>query len=122
MAVNAITRILGDIFRSAMRREGAELTDGQLLGQFLAGGNRVALEILVQRHAAMVWGVCRRTLAHHHAPRMPSRLPSSSCSARRRPSGPGSGWRAGCMAWRSRPRARPGKGPPNATPARGKWR
>jgi RNA polymerase sigma factor (sigma-70 family) len=51
--------------RSALLQEGVEQTDGQLLDRFVGGRDRLALEALVCRHAPMVWGVCRRTLAHH---------------------------------------------------------
>src|SRR6516164_10586740 len=53
--------------RSALLRDGAEQTDGQLLEAFLQGRDGLALEALVRRHAPMVWGVCRRALAHHDA-------------------------------------------------------
>src|SRR5262249_62243835 len=41
-----------------------EQTDGQLLDCFVRQQDTVALELLVRRHATMVWGVCRRTLAN----------------------------------------------------------
>jgi RNA polymerase sigma factor (sigma-70 family) len=47
-------------------RNGAGQTDSQLLGAFLHNRDAVALEVLVRRHAPMVWGVCRGTLANHH--------------------------------------------------------
>jgi RNA polymerase sigma factor (sigma-70 family) len=53
--------------RSALLRDGAEQTDGQLLEAFIQGRDGLALEALVRRHAPMVWGVCRRTLTHHDA-------------------------------------------------------
>src|SRR5262245_39286113 len=53
--------------RSALRlREGADLTDGQLLECFVSRREPAALEALVRRHAPMVWGVCRRLLRRHH--------------------------------------------------------
>jgi RNA polymerase sigma factor (sigma-70 family) len=66
MATNLSVEILQPICRSALLREGEEQTDGQLLERCAGGQDRVALEILVRRHAPMVWGVCRRTLASHH--------------------------------------------------------
>jgi RNA polymerase sigma factor (sigma-70 family) len=52
--------------RSALLREGEEKTDGQLLEAFRRRQDSLALEVLVRRHAPMVWGVCRRALANHH--------------------------------------------------------
>jgi RNA polymerase sigma factor (sigma-70 family) len=46
---------------------GAEQTDGQLLEELIGRRDARALEALVRRHAPMVWGVCRRALAHHDA-------------------------------------------------------
>jgi RNA polymerase sigma factor (sigma-70 family) len=45
--------------------EGAGQTDGQLLNLFVRNRDGLALGALVRRHAAMVWGVCRRILAAH---------------------------------------------------------
>jgi RNA polymerase sigma factor (sigma-70 family) len=66
MVPSAIIRFLDQIRGSAVLREGAEQTDAQLLEAFLARRDAGALEALVRRHAPMVWGVCRRTLADHH--------------------------------------------------------
>src|SRR3954451_20239772 len=40
--------------------------DGDLLAQFLATGDRTAFEVLVWRHGAMVYDVCRRALGDAH--------------------------------------------------------
>ena len=52
--------------RSTVLREGAGLTDGQLLESFVRQRDEAALAALVRRHGPMVWGVCRRLLRCHH--------------------------------------------------------
>src|SRR5262249_13941203 len=47
-------------------RDGAGLTDGQLLKDYISRRDEAALAVLVQRHGPMVWGVCRRVLHNHH--------------------------------------------------------
>jgi RNA polymerase sigma factor (sigma-70 family) len=64
MATNLNPVLIDIIRRFAILGEGR--TDGQLLVAFLRDRDKLALEILVRRHAPMVWGVCRRTLARHH--------------------------------------------------------
>jgi RNA polymerase sigma factor (sigma-70 family) len=66
MVPNAISWFLARLRQSPQMQEGPEQTDAQLLEAFLERGDAGALEALVRRHAPMVWGVCRRTLANHH--------------------------------------------------------
>src|SRR5262249_1802291 len=56
--MSQVLQRLGDIVQPGE----AERSDGQLLGAYVAGRDGVALAALVRRHAAMVWGVCRRML------------------------------------------------------------
>jgi RNA polymerase sigma factor (sigma-70 family) len=43
-----------------------DMSDGDLLGRFVAGREQHAFAALMQRHAALVWSVCRRILPHEH--------------------------------------------------------
>src|SRR5882724_4511998 len=53
--------------RLVLARDGAGLTDGQLLGEFVRTADPAAFEGLVRRHGAMVLGVCRRVVGDRHA-------------------------------------------------------
>jgi RNA polymerase sigma factor (sigma-70 family) len=66
MATSSINWLIQRLRHAALLREGAELTDGQLLEGFVRRREAAALEVLVQRHAPMVWGVCRRIAQNHH--------------------------------------------------------
>jgi RNA polymerase sigma factor (sigma-70 family) len=61
-----MSAVLEDLCLSLRQREHAGLTDGQLLGRFLANRDEDAFRTLVQRHGPMVLGVCRRILANGH--------------------------------------------------------
>jgi RNA polymerase sigma factor (sigma-70 family) len=63
MATSPLSAALQHL-RSAVLCEGAERTDAQLLDTFIDRREPAALEVLVCRHAPMVWGVCRRILGH----------------------------------------------------------
>jgi RNA polymerase sigma factor (sigma-70 family) len=50
--------------RAALLQDGAGLTDGELLDQYLRRRDEDAFEALVRRHGPMVLGVCRRVLGN----------------------------------------------------------
>jgi RNA polymerase sigma factor (sigma-70 family) len=55
-------RHLGLLFARQARYQD---TDAELLRRYLADRDEAAFANLVQRHGAMVWNVCRRTLGHY---------------------------------------------------------
>ncbi len=60
-------RLMPHLRRAALSRDSAPLTDGQLLGAFVADRDPAAFETLVRRHGPMVFGVCRRVIGHTHS-------------------------------------------------------
>src|SRR5262245_5156214 len=62
MATSPLSEVIQHLRRAVLLREGAGLTDGQLLDDYVRHGNTAALATLVGRHGPMVWGVCRRLL------------------------------------------------------------
>src|SRR6476646_4873836 len=50
--------------RTVMRRDGANLTDGQLLERFITQFDDIAFAALVQRHGPMVFAVSKRICRH----------------------------------------------------------
>ncbi|MCI0455813.1 MAG: sigma-70 family RNA polymerase sigma factor [Gemmataceae bacterium] len=60
---NPMGRVIQHL-RTAVLREGAGMTDRQLLQSFVAHRDEAAFAALVRRHGPMVWGVCRRLLGH----------------------------------------------------------
>jgi RNA polymerase sigma factor (sigma-70 family) len=61
-----MTTVVRHLRRLVLLRDGDDLTDGQLLEDFVTRNEEVAFEALVRRHGPMVLGVCRRVLRHHH--------------------------------------------------------
>jgi RNA polymerase sigma factor (sigma-70 family) len=66
MASIQASPLIRHLRRAVLLRDGAGLTDGQLIECFLNDREEAALEALVRRHSPMVWGVCRRILRDHH--------------------------------------------------------
>jgi RNA polymerase sigma factor (sigma-70 family) len=66
MAASQMSEVIQHVRRVVLLRDGAGLTDGQLLEHYLTGRDQAALATLVRRHGPMVWGVCRRALHNHH--------------------------------------------------------
>jgi RNA polymerase sigma factor (sigma-70 family) len=65
MPATRINPLLEHLRRTVLR-DGAGLTDGQLLDRFITDGDTAAFEALVRRHGPMVLGVCRRILRDPH--------------------------------------------------------
>jgi RNA polymerase sigma factor (sigma-70 family) len=66
MPMSEASEVLQHLRRAVLLRDGAGLTDGQLLESFLSRRDEAAMEVLVRRHGPMVWGVCCRVLHNHH--------------------------------------------------------
>src|SRR5262252_148538 len=62
MAANAANRVVQYLHRTALRQDGAGLTDGELMEQYIARRDEAAFDALIHRHGPMVLGVCRRIL------------------------------------------------------------
>jgi len=65
MGTKRMNRVVQQLRRAVLLRDGAGLSDGQLLGWFVERRDETAFAALVRRHGPMVWGVCRRVLDHH---------------------------------------------------------
>jgi RNA polymerase sigma factor (sigma-70 family) len=66
MAISRTSEVISHIRRAVVRRDGAGLTDAQLLQNYLSRRDEAAFPALVRRHGPMVWGVCRRVLGDDH--------------------------------------------------------
>lgn len=66
MAASQTSKVIQHLRRAALLREGAGLTDGQLLEDYISRREEAALAALVRRHGPIVWGVCRRVLRNYH--------------------------------------------------------
>jgi RNA polymerase sigma factor (sigma-70 family) len=65
MATSRLSKAVHELCRATLKG-GAGLSDRQLLDHFIEHRDEAAFAALVRRHGALVWGVCRRILAHHH--------------------------------------------------------
>jgi RNA polymerase sigma factor (sigma-70 family) len=66
MPTSQTSGVIQHLRRTMLLRDGAGLTDGQLLEDYISRRDEAALAALVQRHGPMVWGVCRRVLRSYH--------------------------------------------------------
>ncbi len=62
MSGGQMSDVVQHLHRAVLLRDGAGLTDGQLLERFVSRREEAAVAALVGRHGPMVWGVCRRVL------------------------------------------------------------
>jgi RNA polymerase sigma-70 factor (ECF subfamily) len=66
MPVVSLNKIVTQLRRAVPLPDGGDLSDGQLLAQFIGRHDEAAFEALVKRHGPMVLGVCRRLLDSSH--------------------------------------------------------
>jgi RNA polymerase sigma factor (sigma-70 family) len=65
MPTSRMSEEMQHLRQTVLQRDGAGLSDGDLLGRFLSDREEAAFAALVRRHGPMVWGVCRRILTGH---------------------------------------------------------
>src|SRR5580698_3984319 len=66
MATSPMSEVIQHIRRTVLLRDGAGLTDEQLLANYISHRDGASVAALVARHGPMVWSVCRRVLRNHH--------------------------------------------------------
>jgi RNA polymerase sigma factor (sigma-70 family) len=65
MATSQLNEVI-EYLATMVRQDDAEMSDGELLNDFVSRKDEAALAVLVRRHGPMVWGVCRRLLRCPH--------------------------------------------------------
>src|SRR5437764_30816 len=94
--MSAALSLLVEQVRQTVRAGGAdERTDRELLRAHSAGQDPCAFAVLVRRHAALVWHVCRRG-THHHQDAEDAFQATFLVLARRAAEG---GWHDGIAPW-----------------------
>src|SRR3954470_10373216 len=66
MAESQLSGVVAYLRRIATASDADDHTDAQLLQRFVEQRDERAFAALVQRHGALVLGVCRRILHHNH--------------------------------------------------------
>src|SRR5262249_32937063 len=66
MATAPMETVIRHLRRAVLSRGEGPRSDGELLTAFIDHRDESAFEDLVRRHGAMVLGVCRRVVGHHH--------------------------------------------------------
>jgi RNA polymerase sigma factor (sigma-70 family) len=66
MAADRAGSLIEHLRKTVLRQDQGSLSDAQVLDRFITQRDEAAFETLVQRHAGMVWGVCRRLLHNAH--------------------------------------------------------
>src|SRR5260370_39202143 len=66
MATSPMSKVIRHLRRAMLLRDGAGMTDEQLVTGFVAQRDDATFEAIVRRHGPMVLAVCRRVLRNHH--------------------------------------------------------
>ena len=83
MATSRLSDVVQHLRKVILLRDGAGLTDGQLLESYIVNREDVAFAALVRRHAPMVWGCAGAFCTITRTRKMLSRRSSTCWSAKR---------------------------------------
>jgi RNA polymerase sigma factor (sigma-70 family) len=64
MTTGRHSQVFQQLRQAVLARDGAGLTDAELMAHFVGRRDGAALEALIRRHGSMVWSVCRRVLSN----------------------------------------------------------